>query len=81
MRHSTMKLLLVACEIAGGPRALADRLEISERVLKRLLEEGGELPDSLLLRALDIILADRQSRQPRPGHPAPMTLQKPLHEG
>jgi hypothetical protein len=59
---TTVKLLQAASEIAGGDRALAEELGISETLLARFLADVIELPDPLLLRAVDIILADRQSR-------------------
>lgn len=59
-----MKLLQAASEIVGGDEALANRLGISERLLFRFMADRRELPDHLLLRAADIVLADRQSRPP-----------------
>jgi hypothetical protein len=58
-------LLQAASEIVGGTRALALELGISESLLRRFLSDSRELPDGLLLRAVDIILADRMSRLPR----------------
>ena len=57
---TTVKLLRAASEIAGGDKALAEHLDISETLLAKFLEDSVELPDRLLLRAVDIILADRQ---------------------
>jgi transcriptional regulator with XRE-family HTH domain len=71
---TTVKLLQAASEIAGGDRALADRLGVSVTLLSKFLANGRELPDPLLLRAVDIILADRQSRIPQTAHPATVPL-------
>jgi hypothetical protein len=61
---TTVRLLQAASEISGGGRALAGRLGISEALLSRFMADLRELPDPLLLRAVDIILADRQARLP-----------------
>lgn len=62
MSRTAVKLLQAAAETAGGPKALADRLGIGEGVLALLMSGCRELPDALLLRAVDVILAERQSR-------------------
>jgi len=64
MSASTIKLLQAAAEIAGGSRALADRLGVTETLLLKFMADNPELPDTLLLPAVDIILEDRQMRQP-----------------
>ena len=64
MSATTVKLLQAAAEIVGGEAALAARLGISERTLARFMNDSRELPDSLLLQAVDIVLADRHSRPP-----------------
>ena len=61
MSASTVKLLQAAAEIAGGSRALADHLGITETLLFKFLADSPELPDTLLLPAVDIILEDRES--------------------
>jgi hypothetical protein len=61
MSATTVKLLQTAAEIAGSTAALAKRLGIGEAVLLVYLADRRRLPDALLLRAVDIILADRQS--------------------
>jgi hypothetical protein len=68
MSATTVQLLQAASEIVGGNRALALELGVSESLLRRFLSDSRELPDGLLLRAVDIILADRLSRLP--GAPA-----------
>jgi hypothetical protein len=60
MTTTSVNLLCVAAQIVGSGRALADRLGISESLLGKFMADSLELPDSLLLRAVDIILADRQ---------------------
>jgi hypothetical protein len=74
MSTTTVKLLQAASEIAGGPKALAERLGIGETLLSTFMADRRELPDRLLLRAVDVILEDRESRLPganrhRPAHP------------
>ena len=70
MSATTVKLLRAACEIVGGNQALAQRLGINETVLAIFMADSRELPDTVLLRAVDVILADRQSRLPPLGDPA-----------
>lgn len=67
MSATTVKLLQAAAEIAGGESQLAERLGIGEPLLAKFLADQRELPDTLLLRAVDIILADRQERLQREG--------------
>jgi DNA-binding transcriptional regulator YdaS (Cro superfamily) len=55
---TTVKLLQAASEIVGGDEALANHLGISERLLSRFMADRRELPDQLLLRAVDIVFAD-----------------------
>ena len=59
MSANTVRLLEAAAEIAGGRKSLALRMGIDEAQLARFLADSPELPDSLLLRAVDIIFADR----------------------
>lgn len=75
MSATTVQLLRAAGEIVGGNKALAERLGIGETMLGLFLGDMRELPDGLLLRAVDIILADRQgvvalSSQPAANSPA-----------
>jgi len=62
MSASTTKLLQAAVEILGGAGPLAERLGISRALLSAYLHDARPLPDSLLLRAVDIIFEDRQAR-------------------
>jgi hypothetical protein len=73
MSATSVKLLKAASEIAGGHKVLAYRLGIAESLLSLFMDNSYELPDPLLLRAVDIILADRQSRLP----PASQAVQFP----
>ena len=41
---------------------MAERLGIREKVLAVYMQNRRQLPDALLLRAVDIILEERQSR-------------------
>jgi hypothetical protein len=82
MSATTVRLLHAASEIVGGDKALAERLGIGKTLLSKLLADTLELPDPLLLRAVDIILADRQSRfLLTPGHPAADPLEAPDRGG
>jgi len=56
---TTVKVLEAAAEIAGGRAALAHHLGIGETLLALFIAGERELPDVLLLRAIDVILADR----------------------
>jgi hypothetical protein len=58
---TTVQLLRAASEIVGGNALLAGRLGVSEVLLARFMADSYELPDPLLLRAVDIILAERES--------------------
>jgi hypothetical protein len=61
MSITTLELLKAAAEVAGGDNALARALGITPTVLGRYMDGSRPLPDALLLRAVDIILADRQN--------------------
>lgn len=60
MSTSTVRLLRAAADIVGGEKLLAERLAIDEGLLAKYMSDRRELPDTLLLRVVDIILADRQ---------------------
>jgi hypothetical protein len=62
MSATSVRLLQVAAEIVGGEAALAGVLGIGDTLLAKFMADRLELPDTLLLRAVDIILADRQAR-------------------
>ncbi|MBV9191355.1 MAG: hypothetical protein JOZ85_12780 [Betaproteobacteria bacterium] len=57
MSHATVKLLRAAAEILGSEEALAQHLSIGPVLLRAYLEERRPLPDYLLLRAVDVVLA------------------------
>jgi hypothetical protein len=57
------RLLRVAIEVAGGTRALAQRIGISEPMLRRYVSESFSIPDALMLRIVDVILDDRESAE------------------
>jgi DNA-binding transcriptional regulator YdaS (Cro superfamily) len=59
---TTVKLLRAAAEIVGGDKPLAYWLGVSEALLARYMADERELPDPLLLRAVDVILEDRRSQ-------------------
>lgn len=70
MSATSVRLLQAAAEIVGGDKGLADRLGISETLLAIFMADRRELPDPLLLRAVDIILTERESRPRLPDRPA-----------
>ena len=57
MSHATVKLLRAAAEIMGSEEALARHFDIGRLLLRAYLEERRPLPDYLLLRAVDVVLA------------------------
>lgn len=69
MRASGVNLLRAASEIAGGDRALAEYLGIREALIAKFMSGKYALPDTVLFQAVDMILADRESRVPIPGEP------------
>ena len=64
MSAATVKLLRAAAQIVGGEDALAERLGIGKRLFARFMSGRRELPDVLLLKAVDIVLADRLAATP-----------------
>ena len=62
MSVTSVKLLQAAAEVVGGEELLAERLGIRPQFLSAYLQDRRQLPDWLLLRAVDIILSDRHSR-------------------
>jgi hypothetical protein len=77
MSATTVRLLKAAAEIVGGDRALANRLGIDKALLSRFMADSRDLPDPLVLRTVDIILADRQHRLTQIGQPAAPTFDSP----
>lgn len=62
MSVTSVKLLQAAAEVVGGEELLAERLGIRPQFLSAYLQDRRQLPDWLLLRAVDIILSDRHLR-------------------
>ena len=60
MSKTAAKLLEAAAEIVGGEKTLAQRLGIGSSLLAKFMTGTVPLPDSLLLQAVDIVLAERQ---------------------
>jgi hypothetical protein len=60
MSATSVRLLQAAADIAGGNEALAKRLGLTDALLAAYMADRRVLPDALLLRAVDLILADRQ---------------------
>lgn len=54
--NTAVRLLRAACVLAGGEEALARRLETSVPLLRKYLHGRNELPQSLLLRTVDLLL-------------------------
>ena len=80
MSATTVRLLRAAAEIVGGNRALAIRLGLKEALLSKFLADRLALPDWLLLQAVDIILADRQSWLQVPTEPAGQSPSEALRD-
>jgi hypothetical protein len=80
MSATTARLLRAAAEIVGGNRALAIRLGVKEALLSKFLADRLALPDRLLLQAVDIILADRQSWLQAPNEPAGQSPSEALRD-
>jgi transcriptional regulator with XRE-family HTH domain len=55
----SIRLLRAAEQITRGKKELAERLGIGEALLARFLTGFAPLPDPLLLRTVDIVLAHR----------------------
>ena len=81
MSATTVRLLQAASEILDGDAALAEQLGVTESLLARFMADRHELPDPLLLRAVDIILADRQSRFSLTGPGLPELSPGPQNDG
>ena len=64
MSTTTARLLQAASERAGGAKALAERLGITESTLAYFMADASPLPDTLLLRVVDIVLAERSRFPP-----------------
>jgi len=75
---TSARILQTASEIVGGNEALAERLGIGLRALAMFMENRRHLPDSLLLRVVDIILDDRQSRIALAGQAAAEARRRPI---
>lgn len=78
MSATTVRLLKAACEVAGGEKELAQQLGIAESLLWRFMSDRRQLPDALLLRAVDIILADRASAREGALAPSEGQVERPL---
>src|SRR5689334_21962115 len=63
MSKSGIKLLRAASDVVGGMPELALRLKTSETLLAKYMIGYRRLPDTLLLKVLDLILAERESGQ------------------
>jgi hypothetical protein len=75
VRATSVKLLQAAAAIVGGYDALAARLGIGEKLLQKLATDTAELPDVLVLRTVDIILAERACPESSRRVPAIQKLQ------
>jgi hypothetical protein len=64
MNSTAVKLLQAAAELVEDEKQLIAPLSIAQSLLGKLLADLNHLPDSLLLRAVDIMLVHRQSRIP-----------------
>ena len=69
IQKASRQILAKAAVKIGGAEVLASRLEITARVLKMYLEGDQEIPDSVLLRAIDIIVEDLPQALPDASDP------------
>lgn len=69
MSSTKVELLRAACAAAGGARPLADRLGVSEPILRKYMAGSFPLPDFLLLRAVDVLLEEREGQLPAMSRP------------
>lgn len=69
MSHATVRLLRAAAEIMGSEEALARHFDIGRLLLRAYLEERRPLPDYLLLRAVDVVLAHTKPTGALPSAP------------
>jgi len=66
MSQATVKLLQASAEILGSEDALARHLNIGEVLLQAYLDGRRELPDYLMLRCVDVVLAHAKPAAPQP---------------
>lgn len=71
---TAVKLLEAAADLVGGEKALAAHLGVGSSLLAKFMTGTLPLPDPLLLRAVDIVLAHRHVPF-QPG-PAPAAVLK-----
>jgi hypothetical protein len=64
VNSTAARLLQAALEVVGTEKELARRLGIGETLLRKFMTDLVQLPDPLLLRAVDIVLAHRQPASP-----------------
>jgi len=65
MSKSAMRILRAAADMVGGLPELAVRLGTHETFLAEYMVGYRPVPDPLLLKVLDIVLAERETRVPR----------------
>src|SRR5436853_6139510 len=63
--HDTSRKVLAHAAAQVGVPALAERLQISQRVLHHYLTGHELIPDELFLRALDVIIEQLPEPKPR----------------
>lgn len=70
IQKASRQILAKAAVTVGGAEMLASRLQVTAQVLKLYLEGDREIPDPLLLRAIDIIIEDLPQPPPNPRDPS-----------
>jgi hypothetical protein len=75
MNQATVRLLQAAVDIVGGEAALAQELNIGDVLMRAYLEERRPLPDFLLLRLVDVVLAHTAAAPPLGGRLPPVPIQ------
>jgi hypothetical protein len=61
-RELRLTVLRRAADIAGGPAALRERLEVQEHALELWLADRATVPDRVFFLAVDIVVQDDMAR-------------------
>lgn len=70
-QDETRKLLADICARVGGAEKLGEKLGISSRVLTAYITGKELIPDVLILRVVDVVLADIEVMKTDPAAPPP----------
>jgi hypothetical protein len=70
-RELRLTVLRRAADIAGGPAALRERLEVQEHALELWLADRATVPDRVFFLAVDIVVQDDMARAAQDRRAAP----------